>query len=563
MRCQKLILAWYSCCKIESIQKNIFLKTKVNSKFERPITNKIILLSLIFKTNHMRYFTALILVFLTIQTYSQSTLIEFNYHDETFKFYKITKRGDMVQTRRPFCYTGVPVKVVVQDLNTFFYDVTFASQSFEEKPVNSEQNIQSLMSGFGNFSGGESDGSGESEDEGWDEFSALLPGGVFQGVTGQQGALGMGAGEFDKEFDFLEDQSVVLDEVNSDLVKASKKIEDVMDFLQLADFTNQELIKLMENPKMTEAEIKKRANDLVVKVIDNTPELDLILTIANAKSNELEKQVGEYQMAYNSFENKTQYMKSSIATLEAKVKNDNFKTSVDVLARQVDNRFKTVSMNHTDLEDILSHDMTGEIRSKLMEMYSNYSNIKDADFKYEYTLNTDQDVTRLTMNFGQPTEDSMQVVKTRYIDIPTQGGLRINSSAGMSFASYFNGQSTFFNDKGTIGEEAGDLFIPTLTTMFHFYRQTYKPFTLGGSFGLSVPVEGEKEFIYMTGLSGIVGKSQRIIFNVGAFGGRINRLNQGLSVGDVLDSEYSEVPLKKVFNFGVYMGLTFNISSFF
>jgi len=109
----------------------------------------------------------------------------------------------------------------------------------------------------------------------------------------------------------------------------------------------------------------------------------------------------------------------------------------------------------------------------------------------------------------------------------------------------------------------GDLFTPAISTMFHFYRQSYRPFTIGGSFGLSVPTEGEKDFIYMTGLSGIIGKSQRVIINLGAFGGRVERLSGGLKSGDALISEYSEVPVKKVFDFGLYMGLTFNIASFF
>jgi hypothetical protein len=203
------------------------------------------------------------------------------------------------------------------------------------------------------------------------------------------------------------------------------------------------------------------------------------------------------------------------------------------------------------------------MRTKLMEVYNNFDNIMNTDFNYDYTLNSDKDVTRITMEFVRPIVDSTKVIKTRYLDIPTQGGMRVNSSAGMSFATYFGGQNTYFNNNGIIGEETGDVFIPTLTTMFHFYRQTYKPFALGGSFGLSVPLEGEKDFMYMTGLSGILGKSQRVIFNAGVFGGRVNRLDQQLRSGDALTSIYSEVPVKKVFDFGVYIGLSFNISSLF
>ena len=49
-------------------------------------------------------------------------------------------------------------------------------------------------------------------------------------------------------------------------------------------------------------------------------------------------------------------------------------------------------------------------------------------------VNSDKDVTRITMKFVRPIVDSAKVIKTRYLDIPTQGGMRVNSSAGMSFA---------------------------------------------------------------------------------------------------------------------------------
>lgn len=510
----------------------------------------------------MKNLLAVLAVVLTQLAFSQSTLIVYNYHNETYKFYKLTRNGDTIQTKRPYSYKGIPVKVIVKDLNTFCYEVTFTSQSFEEKPLNSEQNIETLISSYGG-SGFRSMGTETKDDEPEDEYNSLHDEGNFEGVGDTKNAFGMGPDEFEKEYEILETQTEILDNANNDMIKASKKIESIMDFIQLTEFTNQELLKLRTNPNLTEAELKRRATELSLRVFENKVELDQVIAVAAAKSNELERHVGDYLTAYRTFENQTELMKTSIGTLESKVKNDNFKSSVENLSKQVTSRHESVSKNYIDLQDVLDKDVNSEIRSKLMEVYTNYDDIMNADFNYEYTLNTDKDVTRLTMKFGKPEMDTLPPLKTRYIDIATQGGLRVNSSAGLSFISYFDGQSTYFNDGGYIGEEAGDLFLPSLTTMFHFYRQSYKPFTLGGSFGLSVPIEGEKQFIYMAGLSGIIGKTQRVIVNVGAFGGKISRLDQGLRVGDELQSIYSEVPVRSVFDFGLYVGLTFNISSFF
>ena len=74
----------------------------------------------------MRFLTLMIFCVCSYFGFTQSTLIEFNYHDESYTFYKITKKGDTIKKKQPFSYRNVPVKVVVKDLNTYFYDVTFA-----------------------------------------------------------------------------------------------------------------------------------------------------------------------------------------------------------------------------------------------------------------------------------------------------------------------------------------------------------------------------------------------------------------------------------------------------
>lgn len=509
----------------------------------------------------MKHLYAILILFSFNELNAQSTLIEFNYQDETYKFFKITKKGDTIQTKRPYSFNGVPVKVVVKDLNTFCYDVTFKVKSFDEKPINSEQNVETLVSGYNTSLNSFNDLVGEVKEN--DIYQSLFENGKFQGIAGLKNAFGMAPDEFEKEYDILEGQSEILDEANSEMVKASKKIDAILDYIQLAEFTNQELLKLMNNPNLKEADLKKRAEALAMKVLDNSVELDQVIAIAGAKSSELEKQVGEYMTAYSKFENNAEILKYSINTLQTRVKSDEFRLSVNNLSKNVDNRYLKVSANYEELKTVLENDVNAELRSKLMEVYTNYDNIMNADFNYEYTLNTEQDVTRLTMEFKKQEVDSLIITKTRYLDVPTHGGLRINSSAGMSFISYFKGQQSYYNNGGVIGEEAGDLFLPSLTTMFHFYRQSYKPFAIGGSFGLSVPIEGNKEFLYMSGVSAIIGKTQRVIINAGAFGGKISRLDQGLRVGDALTSEFSEVPVRSVFDFGFYMGLTFNISSFF
>jgi hypothetical protein len=507
----------------------------------------------------MKKILALLLLLNGMFSMAQSSIIEYNYHDETYTFYKVTKKGDTIKKKQPFSYKDIPVKVVVKDLNTFYYDVTFESESFDETPINSEQNIETLMSGYSTSLSAFNDV--VDEVKGNDIYQSLFKDGKFQGIAGITGAFGAADSGYEDELEQLEDDALVLKKMNDELVLSSIKVDELFDYLTLVEFTNLELQKLLYNPNISHAEMIKRADLLAKEVFFGTVELNSVIQSSSEKA----KLVNNYLSAYSSFRASSEAVKTSINELNSKVKSEDIKSELMKFNSQIDQRNNSIAANYDNLQIAAEGLSLTEIRGKLMDVYSNYDKIVHADFNYEYSLLTEKDVTQITMKFGYANdlEDTLGNVKTRILKVPTQGGLRINSSAGLSFVSYFGGQSSYLNNGGTVSEVKGDLFTPAISTMFHFYRQSYRPFTVGGSFGISVPTEGEKDFIYMTGLSGIIGKSQRVIINVGAFGGRVERLSDGLKAGDALISEYSEVPVKKVFDFGLYLGLTFNINSFF
>jgi hypothetical protein len=507
----------------------------------------------------MKKILALLILLNGMFSMAQSSIIEYNYHDETYTFYKITKKGDTIKKKQPFSYKDIPVKVVVKDLNTFYYDVTFESESFDETPINSEQNIETLMSGYSTGLSAFNDVVTEVKDN--DIYQSLFKDGKFQGIAGITGAFGAAAAGYEDELDELEENTLALKKMNDDLVSSSIKVDELFDYLTLVEFTNLELQKLLYNPNISHAEMMKRADLLAKEVFMGNVELNSVIQASSEKS----KLVNNYMVAYSNFRSNSDLVKASINELNTKVKSEDIKSELSKYSMQIDQRNNSIAANYDNLQIAAEGLSLTQIRGELMQVYDNYDKIIHADFNYEYSLLTEKDVTQITMKFGYANDldDTLGNVKTRILKVPTQGGLRINSSAGLSFVSYFGGQSSYLNNAGTVAEVKGDMFTPAISTMFHFYRQSYRPFTVGGSFGISVPTEGEKDFIYMTGLSGIIGKSQRVIINVGAFGGRVNRLSDGLKNGDALISEFSEVPVKKVFDFGLYMGLTFNINSFF
>ena len=97
----------------------------------------------------MRIILTSIILTISLFSFSQSTLIEYNYQTETYSFYKITRKGDTVTLKKPYAVKGIPTKVVVKDLNTFYYDVAFKSEHFQNTPVNGDESVETLAENLG------------------------------------------------------------------------------------------------------------------------------------------------------------------------------------------------------------------------------------------------------------------------------------------------------------------------------------------------------------------------------------------------------------------------------
>jgi hypothetical protein len=63
----------------------------------------------------------------------------------------------------------------------------------------------------------------------------------------------------------------------------------------------------------------------------------------------------------------------------------------------------------------------------------------------------------------------------------------------------------------------------------------------------------------MVGPSVIIGKSNRIILSGGIMTGQAERLSQGYRVGDSFVSEVDLVPTKDQYEFGYFLGLSYNL----
>lgn len=503
---------------------------------------------------------------LTFASNAQSTLIEYDYQTEQYTFYKISKKGKKTQIKRPFSYEGIPTTVVVKNLNTFSYDVGFTTEHSTTTPISGDQDMESLTKSFGEGYSAFSGLVGEVKSS--DIYGSLFADGKFQGLEGIKGLLGLGmaASEFEDKLENLEEKGELLESTQSKIARANKELLSTFEQIQLIEFVNDQLIKLQQNRSISPEEMKTRADVLIRKLVGE-PSLENVITATNNQVNAIKSGYNNYKNSFGLYSMQEKEIERHIEEFKAQVTEADYMMVIESFEMELKADYAEISDNMDALNTLMDEYSINYIRQGTMMAYENYDKIMHADFDFEYSLNTNEDMTRLTMEFypvssnDSSAGDEVKAVKVRTLDVPVKGGLRINSSAGLSFLRYMNGHDSYNADGGTIRAVEGDAFIPALTTMFHFYGQSYRPVSFGGAFGVSVPTEGDKDFIYMLGSSTIFGKSQRVILNVGAFGGKIDRLD-GYKVGDSITAG-SIVPTKKVFDFGIYAGITFNINKLF
>ncbi|HIP31361.1 MAG TPA: hypothetical protein EYG86_01220 [Crocinitomicaceae bacterium] len=502
---------------------------------------------------------------ITLLSFSQGTEVEYNFQTEEYTFYKIIKKKDTTyrkEIKRPYSFNGIPTKVTVKDLNTFYYDVKMTSESHKVIPVNGDQSVEMLAQNFTSGASAFKDLIGEVKDN--DIYKSLFVDGEFQGIEGLKSGLGFGEMQFKAEMERLELQGKQLESTQSKIKKQSVQLKKTFDQLLLAEFVNDQMNKTKLNRSISPSEMKERSEDLIRKIMRDGASLEAVIDKSESINIELSKGYSGYKNAFNLYEVQHEGLLNSIQSLKEKLGGDDFMPIVKSLETELGSDFSDIKQNYEVLGLLVEEYNSSAVREHYLKAFENYDAIQHADFNYNYSLNTDEDITTLKMEFveGDTSDSSSQkVIRTREIILPTKGGLRINSSAGVSFLRFFEGHDSYNSDAGTVNRISGDAFRPALTTMFHFYRQTYRPVVVGGSFGVSVPIEGDKEFIYMLGSSFIFGKGQRVILNIGAFGGKIERLS-GVNVGDPIATG-SIVPTKRIFDFGAYVGITLNINKLF
>ena len=257
----------------------------------------------------------------SIISFSQGTEVEYNYQTEEFTFYKLKKKKDTIirkEIKRPYSYSGIPTKITVKDLNTFYYDVKMTSESHDVMPVNGDQSVEMLAENFTSGFGAFNDLMGEVKSN--DIYKSLFVDGKFQGIEGLKNGLGMGASEFQSEMNMLAEQGEQLENTQEQIRKESVRLKGAFDKLLLAEFVNEQMLKVKLNRAISPSEMKERSEDLIRKILSSEPSLETVISESEATNEKLASGYSKFKNSYSLYEMQHQGLLSSINDFKGKAR---------------------------------------------------------------------------------------------------------------------------------------------------------------------------------------------------------------------------------------------------
>lgn len=247
--------------------------------------------------------------------------------------------------------------------------------------------------------------------------------------------------------------------------------------------------------------------------------------------------------------------------------------------REIDNntdltRGELVSRNIAiaDLQRLMTNlnQSTNQSLQNLDELRSLYTVLEASNFEQTYDYELSADKVNIELKFVQSefsnsidNDNEPTTLKTRNITMLSKGGFKINTSIAMTLNNFGSKSKDYFIDENSvIGADENDFFVPNLSTMINFYPFMGENFNIGGSFGLSIPISGNDNvngINFLFGPSMFFGSKSRLSLSGGVAYGPVQKLTNGLEVGDSTSFGSVDNFTKNVYDFGYYFGISFSL----
>ncbi len=333
-----------------------------------------------------------------------------------------------------------------------------------------------------------------------------------------------------------------------------------------------EIHKIKWNPNLTPAQVKRMSYQFLNKILeiedtsqitldyliqkgDDRPELSKSRSLLEKNSKDYDEDVADLTMFSEKIKN------VNLSFDEFFFMQDN---AIEIQKKALDVQ-QSIETQKALIDKLYKNTGTKELQ-KMTSIWYEYEALKANDFSYTYRTEATGDRTVLSIKFTA--KDSLGNVlpinkkELAPIKVPVYGGMKINVSVGLSFGQYFDQPQSYYLQDTVILAENADAFLPIITSFFHFYPQRVGNLSIGGNFGIGIPIsnsESGQSVSFFLGPSFIFGKSQRIVLSTGLMGGKVQQLSQGLKAGDKLPP-FSAVPTRNSYQLGYFLGVSFNIA---
>lgn len=159
-------------------------------------------------------------------------------------------------------------------------------------------------------------------------------------------------------------------------------------------------------------------------------------------------------------------------------------------------------------------------------------------------------------------ETELKPVKTIKLKVDTYGEFKLGTSFGVNGIRYGNTPQRFFVKDNVITAVDEDRYAPMLSSFFNLSYTTGGAVTPALSFGMGLPLssaESTEGLAFFFGPGLYLGRKQTIMLSGGFMFSKVERLTNGLKVGDSVIIGDGILPVEKKFDTGIYFGLAYRM----
>ncbi len=236
---------------------------------------------------------------------------------------------------------------------------------------------------------------------------------------------------------------------------------------------------------------------------------------------------------------------------------------------QINNLISKVELQLNAAENSTAQS-TSDYVQQIQSFFIKYMDIANNDFAYTHHASAEGRFLVYTVKIFkkdssqlQEVDDSeLKPIKTIKVKIDTYGEFKMGTSFGINGTQYGEKPQRFYIKNDILNATNEDQFAPMISSFINMSYSMGASLTPVVSFGIGLPLkstENTESLAFFLGPGLYLGKKQSFMISGGFMFSKVNRLANGLQVGDPIVLGDGVIPTEKKFDTGYYFGLAYRI----